>query len=124
MAQSSFVKFSEQFASTVQDEVGKSITLHNRGVNQAGFYVLVGSSMPNVLFETAFLSNTEDEKFITSEKGQEKIAEGIAKAIKRYASEYAARLQKSKSCVWIPMNYNSPKRNSIANYKTFRIFVI
>ncbi|MBI3259222.1 MAG: N-acetylmuramoyl-L-alanine amidase [Ignavibacteriae bacterium] len=96
MAQSSFVKFSEQFASTVQDEVGKSITLHNRGVNQAGFYVLVGSSMPNVLFETAFLSNTEDEKFITSEKGQEKIAEGIAKAIKRYASEYAARLQKSK----------------------------
>ncbi len=96
MAQSSFVKFSEQFASTVQDEVGKSITLHNRGVNQAGFYVLVGSSMPNVLFETAFLSNTEDEKFITSEKGQEKIAEGIAKAIKRYASEYAVRLQKSK----------------------------
>lgn len=96
MAQSSFVKFSEQFASTIQDEVGKTITLHNRGVNQAGFHVLVGSSMPNVLFETAFLSNTDDEKLITSEKGQEKIAEGIAKAIKRYASEYAARLQKSK----------------------------
>ncbi|MBS1538757.1 MAG: N-acetylmuramoyl-L-alanine amidase [Bacteroidetes bacterium] len=96
MAQSSFVKFSEQFASTIQDEVGKTISLHNRGVNQAGFYVLVGSSMPNVLFETAFLSNTEDEKFITSEKGQEKIAEGIATAIKRYASEYETRLKKSK----------------------------
>jgi N-acetylmuramoyl-L-alanine amidase len=96
MAQSSFVKFSEQLASMVLDEVGKSFTLHDRVVNQAGFYVLVGSSMPNVYLETAFLSNPEDEKFITSEKGQAKIAEGVAKAIKRYASEYAARLQKSK----------------------------
>ena len=96
MAQSAFVKFSELFASNIQEEVGKTTTLHNRGVNQAGFYVLVGSSMPNVLFETAFLSNTDDEKFITSDKGQEKIAEGIAKAIKRYASEYSALIQKSK----------------------------
>jgi len=96
MAQSAFVKFSELFASNIQEEVGKTTALHNRGVNQAGFYVLVGSSMPNVLFETAFLSNTDDEKFITSDKGQEKIAEGIAKAIKRYASEYSALIQKSK----------------------------
>lgn len=96
MAQSSFVKFSEQLASTILEEVGKTFTLHDRVVNQAGFYVLVGSSMPNVYLETAFLSNSEDEKFITSEKGQDKIAESVAKAIKRYAAEYAARLQKSK----------------------------
>ncbi len=88
MAQAAFVKFSELFAKILQDEVSKTTPLTDRGVNQAGFYVLVGSSMPNVLFETAFLSNRDDEKYVTSETGQNKIAKGIFNAIKRYAEEY------------------------------------
>ncbi|MFM7156666.1 MAG: N-acetylmuramoyl-L-alanine amidase, partial [Bacteroidota bacterium] len=59
------------------------------GVNQAGFLVLVGASMPNVLFETGFLSNVNDEKTLSTERGQQTMAEGIVKAIKRYANEYA-----------------------------------
>lgn len=88
MAQSAFVRFSELFAQLLQDEVAKTTPMKNRGVNQAGFYVLVGASMPNVLFEAGFLSNEEDEEFITSEYGQKKIAEGMFNAIKRYSIEY------------------------------------
>ena len=89
MAQSAFVKFSEKYAAMLQKEVAGKTGLFNRGVNQAGFLVLVGASMPNVLFETGFLSNINDEKVLASEKGQQMMAEGIVKAIKRYANEYA-----------------------------------
>ncbi|MES2766850.1 MAG: N-acetylmuramoyl-L-alanine amidase [Bacteroidota bacterium] len=93
MAQSAFVKFSEHFAELLQKEVSKTTPLHSRGVSQAGFFVLVGASMPNVLFETAFLSNEDDEEFLSSEKGQQKMAEGITKAIERYAAEYGELLK-------------------------------
>lgn len=89
MAQSAFVKFSEKFAAMLQRETAGKTGLFNRGVNQAGFLVLVGASMPNVLFETGFLSNINDEKTLITEKGQQSMAEGIVKAIKRYAAEYA-----------------------------------
>jgi N-acetylmuramoyl-L-alanine amidase len=88
MAQAAFVKYSERFATMLQKETSKNTGMYNRGVNQAGFLVLVGASMPNLLFETGFLSNAEDEKLLISEKGQNKIAEGIARAIKRYSEEY------------------------------------
>lgn len=89
MAQSAFVKFSEKFAAILQKETSGKTGLFNRGVNQAGFLVLVGASMPNVLFETGFLSNYNDEKLLASERGQQLMAEGIVKAIKRYSQEYA-----------------------------------
>ena len=88
MAQSAFVKFSEKFAAMLQKETANKTGLFNRGVNQAGFLVLVGASMPNVLFETGFLSNINDEKLLASERGQQSMAEGIVKAIKRYSQEY------------------------------------
>lgn len=88
IAQSGFQKLSEMFAKIIQLEVAKTTPMKNRGVNQAGFYVLVGASMPNVLFEGGFLSNKEDEKFIISKDGQKKIALGLFNAIKRYVMEY------------------------------------
>jgi N-acetylmuramoyl-L-alanine amidase len=88
MAQSSFVKFSELFAGILQNEVAATTPMKSRGVNQAGFYVLVGASMPNVLFEAGFLSNEQDEKFITGKNGTGSIAKGIANAIVKYSKEY------------------------------------
>jgi N-acetylmuramoyl-L-alanine amidase len=82
------VKFSEKFSAMLQKETSGKTGLFNRGVNQAGFLVLVGASMPNVLFETGFLSNLNDEKLLASERGQQLMAEGIVKAIKRYSQEY------------------------------------
>jgi N-acetylmuramoyl-L-alanine amidase len=88
MAQSAFVQFSEKLAKHVQEEIVAITKLEDRGVKQAGFYVLVGASMPNILFEACFLSNPEDEKFVSSAEGQEKIALGLVKAIKKYSDEY------------------------------------
>ena len=53
-------------------------------VRQAGFIVLHQTYMPSILIETAFLTNNEERKFLTSEKGQEEFAENIATAILTY----------------------------------------
>jgi N-acetylmuramoyl-L-alanine amidase len=88
MAQSAHGRASEQFADLLLQEIDRSTSLRNRGVKQAGFYVLVGASMPNVLIETAYLSNRNDEKFLRSEAGQQKIADSVFRAVKRYKEEY------------------------------------
>ncbi len=93
MAQRSFVRLSEQFASTIQREVHADTPLHDRGVNQAGFFVLVGASMPNVLVETGFLSNTTDAAYLASKSGQESIANALATAIRQYSSTYERSLR-------------------------------
>ncbi|MCO6465789.1 MAG: N-acetylmuramoyl-L-alanine amidase [Bradyrhizobiaceae bacterium] len=93
MAQRSFVRFSEELARKIQRHASSSTGLANRGVNQAGFFVLVGASMPNVLFETAFLSNREDAEYISSTKGQQTMAKAILSAIKEYADVYQESLK-------------------------------
>jgi N-acetylmuramoyl-L-alanine amidase len=96
MAQSAYVKYSERFADILQQEMGKHLNLNNNGVKQAGFYVLVGASMPNVLIETGYLSNKNDEKFLSSTAGQEKIAEAIFNGVKRFKQEYEKSLSEGK----------------------------
>ena len=96
MAQSAYVRSSETFADITQQELERTTDLPNRGVKQAGFYVLVGAAMPNVLVETGYLSNKTDEKFLRSRAGQEKIAESIFSAIKRYKQEYERLLLEGK----------------------------
>jgi len=76
--------------------MGKHLNLNNNGVKQAGFYVLVGASMPNVLIETGYLSNKNDEKFLSSTAGQEKIAEAIFNGVKRFKQEYEKSLSEGK----------------------------
>jgi N-acetylmuramoyl-L-alanine amidase len=54
------------------------------GVHRAAFYVLVGARMPAVLFETSYISNSVDEQRLGSTDYQQRLADGIANAIKAY----------------------------------------
>lgn len=86
--QSVYLRFSELFASLVQKEVPKATGLNSRGVQSAGFYVLAGAKMPNILFEAGFLTNESDEKLLTSPKHQKKIANALFKAFLLYRKEF------------------------------------
>ncbi|MBA4311870.1 MAG: hypothetical protein C0417_04475 [Chlorobiaceae bacterium] len=97
MAQSAYVKYSEQFAEILTQEMGKHLDLPNNGVKQAGFYVLVGASMPNVLVETGYLSNKHDEKILKSAKGQQRIAEAIFNGVNRFKQEYEKTLGEGRT---------------------------
>ena len=84
MAQSVFLKESEELAAMIQSEMGKSVKSKNRGVKQAGFHVLIGASMPNVLIEAGFLSNRNEEKNLRNSKYRQVIANSIYKAIVKF----------------------------------------
>lgn len=84
MAQSMFMKESEDLAAIIQEELAKQINTVNRGVKQAGFQVLVGASMPNVLIEAGFLSNPTEEKKLRQPAYRQRIATAIYYAILRF----------------------------------------
>lgn len=54
------------------------------GVHHAAFYVLVGARMPAVLFETSYISNPIEESRLASADYQQRLADGIANAVKAY----------------------------------------
>jgi len=86
MAQSMFMKESEDLASIIQMELDKKLETPNRGVKQAGFYVLIGASMPNVLVEVGYLSNPSEEKKLKRADHKQQIAEAIVNGIKHFKS--------------------------------------
>lgn len=88
MAQSAFMKESEFLASEIQRELDRVLTSPNRGVKQAGFQVLVGASMPNVLIETGFLSNHSEAKLLGQSRYRQKIAQAIFSALINFKDKY------------------------------------
>jgi len=58
----------------------------DRGVKKAPFVVLIGASMPSVLAEIGFVSNTHDENIMRREEYREHIAEALYKGISSYAN--------------------------------------
>ena len=84
MAQASFLRESEGLAEIIQKELDKKLDTPNRGVKQAGFLVLIGASMPNVLIEIGFLSNPSEEKKLNQNSYKEKIAQAIFEGIKQF----------------------------------------
>ena len=66
---------------TLRSRVGK---VNDHGVKHALFYVLLGTHMPAILVETAFLSNPEEEKRLRSPKYQEGTAEAISRGVKDF----------------------------------------
>ncbi|MDT3695699.1 MAG: N-acetylmuramoyl-L-alanine amidase [Ignavibacterium sp.] len=93
MAHSSYMKYSEKFAEYLHKEFDKHPSLNSRGVKQAGFYVLVGASMPSVLIESGFLSNSNDAKHLSTDSGQQRFAEYVFSGIKKYRESYELEMQ-------------------------------
>ncbi len=84
---------SRKLAETIEAEFVKSGRV-SRGAKQRdekGIWVLQAVAMPAVLVEVGFLSNPDEEAFITSDEGQQQTADSIVKALKRY--RYSLELQ-------------------------------
>ncbi len=88
MAHSSYMRYSEKFSDILNQTWTKHTKIPSRGIKQAGFYVLVGASMPSVLVETGFLTNREDEAYLKSSNGQQDIANAILNSIITYKDYY------------------------------------
>lgn len=83
MAQKMNLSQSIKFAEMVEKELVASGRT-DRGVHQAGFWVLWATSMPAVLVELDFICNPESAKYLASKKGEKELAEAIFKALEKY----------------------------------------
>ncbi len=91
MRQNAFVEQSLSLAAKIQNQFTDKVGRKNRGVKQAGFLVLHQTSMPSVLIETGFLTNVEEEKFLTSNIGQDYLASAVFRAFKEYKTEIESK---------------------------------
>ena len=96
MAQAEHLEESSALASRIQEELADVTGTQGRGVKQAPFRVLVGAAMPAVLVEVAFISNSEEEKLLTSDAYQAKIAAALVRGIARFQHEQAPRATASR----------------------------
>ncbi|WNG58129.1 N-acetylmuramoyl-L-alanine amidase [Archangium gephyra] len=80
---------STRLATRVQKNLVSHLSSHYKGVKDLGtkealFYVLLGTRMPAILVETAFLSHAEEESRLASDKYQEDVAQAIALGVEDF----------------------------------------
>src|SRR5207245_7529213 len=86
---------SRDFATLVQRSMIERLRPTNKtakdlGVKQAPFVVLIGASMPSVLAEISFLTNTQEAKLLRSAPYRQRIAEALSSAIQKYQASLKA----------------------------------
>jgi len=84
------IEESHTFAQDVQNSIQlnaqhTNAAAHNRGVKRAPFVVLIGASMPSVLAEIGFLSNSRDEANLGKPEYRQKVAEALYKGLAQYS---------------------------------------
>ncbi|MBS0010938.1 MAG: N-acetylmuramoyl-L-alanine amidase [Bacteroidales bacterium] len=82
--QNIYLEQSLNFANYIQDQFRSRVGLGDRGVKQAGLIVLWQTTMPSVLVETGFITNSQEERFLMSSQGQDYIASAIFRAFRDY----------------------------------------
>lgn len=92
MRQNEFLRESSELASAVQAGLRPVHPSRvDRGVKQAGFAVLLAAHMPAALIEVGFGTNVAEATWLKSSKGQEALADAIARSAERYLADYARR---------------------------------
>jgi len=81
--QDKYIDRSVQLASSIQNQFVRS-KRYDRGVRQAGFWVLHRSACPSVLIEMGFISNPMEEQYLSSNEGRQEIADAIYNAFTEY----------------------------------------
>ena len=87
LTQNIYQQQSTHLASMIQSQYKDRVSRTDRGVKQAGFWVLFMTTMPSVLTEIGFLSNPAEEKYLISKEGQDYISSAIFRACRDYINE-------------------------------------
>jgi N-acetylmuramoyl-L-alanine amidase len=87
MTKTEMINESAPFAAFVGREMAKRLDVPNRGLKQAGFYVLRGTHAPAILVEMAFLSHPKEELELGSRRFRRKVVAGVAAGVADYAKK-------------------------------------
>jgi N-acetylmuramoyl-L-alanine amidase len=91
LAQSEFQAESSRLAETVLDSMTQALRIPQRGVKQAGFYVLGGAAMPAILVEIGFVTNPREEKRLKDPRYRDEIARAIISGLADYKRAWDQR---------------------------------
>lgn len=80
------------FATHVQNQFVGFAKRSDRGVKQAGFWVLHRSACSSVLVELGFISNYNEELYLASTTGQRELAQAIYSAFVKYKNSHDKKL--------------------------------
>lgn len=75
---------SEEFVDLILREGEGVIRFHPKPRRAAGLAVLRAPDVPSILFESGFISNPDEARALASQAGQNRFAEGVARAIRIY----------------------------------------
>ena len=90
LAQSAFQESSLKLAEKVEKQYRSGAVRASRGVKQAGFWVLWKTTMPSILTEVGFLTNPNEEAYLSSPEGQDAIAVSLFRAFREYKTQMEA----------------------------------
>jgi N-acetylmuramoyl-L-alanine amidase len=96
LAQSEFQTESSHLAETVLDSMARTLRIPNRGVKQAGFYVLGGAAMPAILVEIGFLTNPREERKLRESRYRDDIARAIYDGLAEYKRRWDQRTRTAR----------------------------
>lgn len=77
---------SAAFAQLLLANVGEETALLRRSHRDAGFIVLLAPDVPAVLLEMGFITNPEDETFLSSKASRARLVDAVADSIEAYFS--------------------------------------
>lgn len=109
LAQNANIEQSSLLAAKVQSRLTNNLKRFDRGVKQAGFWVLYRTTCPSILIETGFLTNPSEEKYLISSDGQDELANSIFNAFE----DYKNTIEKGTSSINPPVIINENSNPTI-----------
>ncbi len=89
--QTGTIDYSLRLGDLVLKRLGEVNPLHRARVEQASFAVLTAPNVPSILVETAFISNPQEEKRLSDERYQDRLARAILDGIRDYTAKHPPR---------------------------------
>ena len=89
LSQTAALSASSDAASKVLTELRNVGSMHKHRVQKAGFLVLKSPDVPSILVETAFISNSKEERKLRDSGHQQALAQAILRGIRRYFERHA-----------------------------------
>lgn len=87
LRQNTYLDQSLKLSQNIQDQFRDRVGRVDRGVRQAGYYVICFTNMPSALVELGFLTNKKEEDFLNTEDGKSYMASAIFRAVRDYKSD-------------------------------------
>jgi len=121
LMQNAYLDQSLKLANNVQKEFREQTRRYDRGVKQAGFLVLWKTSMPSILIETGFLSNSKEEAYLITNDGQNHIANAIFTAFCEYKRAFDTKSYSISKIQPIIENDSSISKKEEKTVITFKV---